>query len=182
MDQYTLKREEAVLFIVDIQERLAPVIDKKDQVIANTGILIRAAEEMGIPLLATEQYPKGLGRTVEDLLPLIGEDKIISKMSFTAYTEDVKKVLESLGRKKIILAGMETHVCVFQTSRDLLADGYQVYLVGDAVSSRTRANYQNGLDLIQAMGGVITNTETVIFDLLKVSGTPEFKAMSRLIK
>ena len=182
MDQFTLERQETLLLVIDIQERLAPVIEGKDRVIANTKILIEAAKTMDFPLLATEQYPKGLGRTVPALLDLIGEERILSKNSFTAYTPDVKAALEAQGRKKILVAGMETHVCVFQTVRDLLADGYQVYLVSDAVSSRTRANYENGLDLMRAMGAVITNTETAIFDLLKVSGTPEFKAMSALIK
>ncbi len=182
MDQFTLERQETLLLVIDIQERLAPVIEGKDQVIANTKILIEAAKTMDFPLLATEQYPKGLGRTVPVLLDLIGEERILSKNSFTAYTPEVKAALEAQGRKKILIAGMETHVCVFQTVRDLLADGYQVYLVSDAVSSRTRTNYENGLDLMRSMGAVITNTETAIFDLLKVSGTPEFKAMSALIK
>ncbi len=182
MDQFTLERQETLLLVIDIQERLAPVIDGKDRVIANTKILIEAAKTMDFPLLATEQYPKGLGRTVPVLLDLIGEERILSKNSFTAYTPEVKAALEAQGRKKILIAGMETHVCVFQTVRDLLADGYQVYLVSDAVSSRTRTNYENGLDLMRSMGAVITNTETAIFDLLKVSGTPEFKAMSALIK
>ena len=182
MDQFTLERQETLLLVIDIQERLAPVIEVKDQVIANTKILIEAAKTMDFPLLATEQYPKGLGRTVPELLDLIGEERILSKNSFTAYTPEVKVALEAQGRKKILITGMETHVCVFQTVRDLLADGYQVYLVSDAVSSRTRANYENGLDLIRAMGAIITNTETAIFDLLKVSGTPEFKDMSALIK
>ncbi len=182
MDQFTLERQETLLLVIDIQERLAPVIEGKDGVIANTKILIEAAKTMDFPLLATEQYPKGLGRTVPVLLDLIGEERILSKNSFTAYTPEVKAALEAQGRKKILIAGMETHVCVFQTVRDLLADGYQVYLVSDAVSSRTRTNYENGLDLMRSMGAVITNTETAIFDLLKVSGTPEFKAMSALIK
>ena len=182
MDQFTLERQETLLLVIDIQERLAPVIDGKDRVITNTKILIEAAKTMDFPLLATEQYPKGLGRTVPVLLDLIGEERILSKNSFTAYTPEVKAALEAQGRKKILIAGMETHVCVFQTVRDLLADGYQVYLVSDAVSSRTRTNYENGLDLMRSMGAVITNTETAIFDLLKVSGTPEFKAMSALIK
>ncbi len=182
MDQYSLDRQETLLLVIDIQERLAPVIENKDRVIANTKILIEAAEVMDFPLLATEQYPKGLGRTVEELLPLIGQEKIYSKNSFTAYTDEVKEALRTRGRKKILVTGMETHVCVFQTVRDLLADGYQVFLVSDAVSSRTRANYENGLDLMRSMGAVITNTETAVFDLLKVSGTPEFKVMSGLIK
>ena len=182
MDKFTLDRQNTVLMVIDIQEKLLPVMKHKDQVLDNNKILITAAKEMDFPLLATEQYPKGLGRTVPDLLDLIGEDNIFAKNSFTAYTEEVKEALKSLGKKKVLITGMETHVCVFQTARDLINDGYEVFLVKDAVASRTKSNFLNGLDLIQSLGAVITNTETAVFDLLKISGTPEFKVMSKMIK
>ena len=182
MDKYTLNRDETLLLVVDIQDRLARVMNDKDQVIHHSRILIHAAAEMDFPVLVTEQYPKGLGLTVPELLDCVDEDRLFTKNSFTAYTDQVKEALGRLGRKKILIAGMETHVCVFQTARDLLGDGYQVFLVGDAVTARTRINHMNGLDLIRSMGAVITNTETAVFDLLKVAGTPEFKVMSALIK
>jgi len=182
MDRFTLFREDTVLLVIDIQERLVPVMKYKDQVIKNTQILLKAAAEMDFPVLATEQYPKGLGRTVSELLDAIGEEKVFPKNSFTAYTDEVKDALDKLGKRKILVTGMETHVCVFQTVRDLLNDGYQVFVVKDAVASRTKDNYVNGLELMQSLGAVVTNVETAIFDLLKVSGTPEFKVMSKLIK
>lgn len=182
MDKFTLKREDTVLLVIDIQERLAPVMKYKDQIINNNIILMTAAKEMGIPIIATEQYPKGLGRTVSNLLDLINEKHVYTKNTFTAYTDEVKDTLKTLGKKKILITGMETHVCVFQTIRDLIKDGYQVYLVKDGVGSRTKDNYLNGLDLIKSLGAVVTNTETVVFDLLKISGTPEFKLMSKMIK
>lgn len=182
MGKFTLNREDTALLVIDIQERLAPVMEYKDQVIRNNAILIVAAREMGFPVLATEQYPKGLGRTVVELQDLIPEESIFVKNSFTGYTDEVKTALAELDKKQILITGMETHVCVFQTVRALINDDYQVFVVGDAVASRTKANFLNGLDLMQAMGAVITNTETVVFDLLKVSGTPEFKVMSKLIK
>ena len=182
MDKFTLKREDTVLFVIDIQERLVPVMKYKDQVINNNNILLAAAKEMNFPVIATEQYPKGLGRTVPELLDSIGEENIYAKSSFTAYTDEVKEALKSLGKKKVLITGMETHVCVFQTVRDLINSGYEVYLVKDGVASRTKDNYLNGLDLIKSLGAVITNTETVVFDLLKVSGTPEFKLLSMMIK
>ena len=182
MDKFTLDRQNTVLMVIDIQEKLLPVMKHKDQVLDNNKILITAAKEMDFPVLATEQYPKGLGRTVPDLLDLIGEDNIFAKNSFTAYTEEVKEALKSLGKKKVLITGMETHVCVFQTARDLINDGYEVFLVKDAVASRTKSNFLNGLDLMQSLGAVITNTETAVFDLLKISGTPEFKVMSKMIK
>ena len=182
MDKFTLTREDAVLFVIDIQERLVPVMKYRDQVIRNNQILITAAKEMNFPVIATEQYPKGLGRTVSELLDEITEENIFAKNSFTAYTDEVKDALEKLAKRKVLVTGMETHVCVFQTVRDLLKDGYQVFVVKDAVASRTKDNYLNGLDLMQSLGAVVTNTETAVFDLLKVSGTPEFKVMSKLIK
>lgn len=182
MEKFTLTRSDTVLLEIDIQERLAPVMKYKDQVIKNNRLLITAAKEMGFPVIATEQYPKGLGPTVPELLDMLVEENVFAKNSFTAYTDEVKEALAKLDRKKVLVTGMETHVCVFQTVRDLLQDGYEVFVVQDAVASRTKNNYRNGLDLMQAMGAVITNTETVIFDVLKVSGTPEFKVMSKLIK
>ena len=171
LNQFALTKEEAVLMVIDIQERLVPVMEKKEQVIGNTNILISISNELNIPILVTEQYPKGLGRTVEAL-----------KTSFTACTEALVSDLEKLGRKKIIITGMETHVCVFQTVRDLIKRGYHVFVVQDGVCSRTEENYKNGLDLMDRMGAMVTNTETVFFDLMKAAGTPEFKKLSKLIK
>ncbi len=182
MDKFTLNREDTVLLVIDIQEKLVPVMKYKDQVINNNKILISAAKEMKFPVIATEQYPKGLGQTVPELFELIDNENIFAKNSFTAYTDEVKETLMALGKKKVLITGMETHICVFQTTRDLINDGYQVYLVKDAVASRTKNNFINGIELIQSLGAVITNTETAVFDLLKISGTPEFKTMSKLIK
>lgn len=183
MKKFTLKRDEAVLFIIDIQEKLAPVMKYEKEVIDNNKILLKGAEEMGIPVIVTEQYPKGLGNTVDVIKDLLGDEaKVFAKTSFTAYIDEVKSALKELGRKQVIITGMETHVCVYQTTRDLIEDGYDVHIVRDAVASRTKENYLNGLDLMKEMGAVINNTETVVFDLLKVSGTPEFKVMSKLIK
>lgn len=182
MEKFALKAEDTVLLIIDIQEKLTKVMKHKDQVVGNTNILISAAEEMNIPVVVTEQYPKGLGNTVPELEERLGKAKIFEKVHFTAYIDEVKAELKEIGRKKVIMAGMETHICVFQTARDLLNDDYEVFLVKDAVCSRTKENYLNGLSLMENMGTVITNTETVIFDLLKKAGTPEFKALSKLIK
>ena len=122
------------------------------------------------------------GGTVADLRAFFEDEDVFAKNSFTAYTEDVKNKIETLGPKKIIVTGMETHVCVYQTVRDLLDAGYEVHIAKDCVGSRTKENYQNGLDLMENMGAIINNTETIVFDLLKVSGTKEFKIMSALIK
>ncbi|MBM7581184.1 nicotinamidase-related amidase [Caldicoprobacter guelmensis] len=182
MDKFELKKEQSVLMVIDIQERLVPVMERRDQVIRNAQILISAAQRLDIPVIVTEQYPKGLGRTVKELSDMLGDFQAFEKLSFSAYIPEVAAQLARLGRKKVIVCGMETHVCVFQTVRELLQAGYQAFVVKDAVCSRTQDNHQNGLDLMEGMGAVITNTETVLFDLLKTAGTPEFKELSRLIK
>lgn len=182
MEKYILNKEDAVIMIIDIQERLVPVMKYKDEVINNNKILIQASKEMDIPIIYTEQYPKGLGHTIVELDELIENGKRFEKTSFSAINEEVRSTLESLGRKKLIITGMETHVCVFQTVRDLILEGYEVFVVKDGVASRTKDNYLNGLELMKDMGAVITNTETIVFDLLKRAGTSEFKTMSKLIK
>ena len=182
MDKFILNKEETALLIIDIQEKLVPVMKYKDQVINNTKILINTAIQMNMPIIYTEQYPKGLGNTVKELEELLMDATKFEKNSFTAYIEEARKALKATDRKKIIVVGMENHVCVYQTVRDLLIDGYQVFLVKDAVASRTKMNYRNGLDLMNLMGAVIINTETVVFDLLKTAGTPEFKVLSKMIK
>lgn len=184
MNKFVLDKDQSVLMVIDIQDRLVPAMKTKiaDKVIKNTNILISSAKELGMPILTTEQYPRGLGSTVLELRENIDSKYVFEKNSFTAYTDKVAKTLQELGKKKVIITGMETHICVFQTIRDLLDKGYEVFLSSDAVCSRRKDNYLNGLQLIENMGAVVTNTETIVFDLLKAAGTPEFKTLSSLIK
>lgn len=182
MDKFTLYKEESILLVIDIQERLAPAMKYEEKVIKNTNILISIAKEMDIPIFFTEQYPKGLGPTVPELKDRLEDAQKFEKISFSACTGEFIEVLEKKKRNKIIIVGMETHVCVFQTARDLLELGYEVFLVEDGVSSRFEGNHRNGLDLIKGMGATINNTETILFDLLKKAGTTEFKTLSKLIK
>lgn len=182
MKKFTLLKEESLLFIIDIQERLVPAMKNGEEVIDNTNILIAAAKEMKVPIIVTEQYPKGLGPTVPEIEKNLKDVQKFEKTMFSACTDGVVGALESKGKKKIIITGMETHVCVFQTVRDLIDLGYEVYVVSDGVSSRYEKNYRNGLELMRNIGAVITDTETVIFDLLKEAGTPSFKVLSKLIK
>lgn len=182
MKNYTLNKEEAVLMIIDIQERLTPVMKYGQKVIDNTKVLMAAAKAMDIPVIVTEQYPKGLGRTVEDISSALNGAAVYDKTKFSACTEEVNSALSRTARKKVIITGMETHVCVFQTVRDLVAMGYDVFVAEDGVCSRTKENYRNGLSLMLQMGAVVTNTETILFDLMKEAGTPVFKELSKLIK
>ena len=182
MNKYFLKESEVVLLVIDIQDKLIPVMKYGEQVIQNINTLISAAKKLGAPIIVTEQYPKGLGKTVSEVSNNLEGSLTYEKSTFSGCTGEVTSALKGLGRKKIIITGTETHVSVFQMVRDLLDNGYQVFVVRDAVCSRTKENYLNGLSLMTSMGAVETNTETVLFDLLKQSGTPLFRELSKLIK
>ena len=183
IDKFMLDRNKAMLLIIDIQERLAVVMDRKDQVVKNTQHLIELAKLQNLPTVVTEQYPKGLGKTIPEIQSSLRLYLPIEKVSFSCCGEaPFNEHIKRLDRKQIIVTGMETHVCVLQTCLGLIKDGYDVHLVADAVCSRTKANWRSGIEFIRDAGGVLTNTETVLFQLLGVAGTPEFKAISNRIK
>jgi len=182
MEKYYLNREEAILLIIDIQEKLIPAINKSEKIISNNKILVATSKNMGIPVVVTEQYPKGLGKTVEELDKDLEDAVKFSKMVFSSCSSEVLDHLQNSKRKKVIITGAEAHVCVFQTVRDLLKLGYHVFVAEDSVGSRTKENCDNAIALMREMGAVITNTESIVFDLLKEAGTPEFKTLSKLIK
>jgi nicotinamidase-related amidase len=183
-DRFFLKRDDAVLLVIDVQEKLCRAMDEKvlERLTGNISILQEAAREMGIPVLATEQYVKGLGET----LPVLKErltDPALEKMTFSCCGENAFPMkLREQKRRQVIITGMETHVCVLQTVLDLLEAGYNVHLVRDAVMSRKKENWQVGLSTAAAAGAVITSTEAAIFQLLQVAGTDEFKRLSKLVR
>ncbi len=179
-----LDRAKAVVLIVDVQSRLAPAMpeDTLARVVKYGRALVGAAKELGIPVLATEQYPKGLGETVPELREVLPSPPLV-KMHFSCGADPAfAAALEKTGRRQVIVAGMEAHVCVYQTARDLVGMGYEVHVCSDAVSSRQELHRQSGLELCREAGAVITNAETAIFDLLHVAGTAEFKKVSALVK
>jgi nicotinamidase-related amidase len=183
MDTFLLKRENALLIIVDIQERLAVAMSEKDRVVNNTIHLIEAARLLGLPVLVTEQYPKGLGPTVLEIKESLQTYVPIEKITFSCCGEpSFPDAVSATGKKQIILTGMETHVCVLQTCIDLLGAGYDVHVVSDAICSRSTENYRTALEYMRDAGAVITCTETVLFQLLERAGSEEFKAISRRIK
>jgi nicotinamidase-related amidase len=182
MSKHRLQVEDALFMVVDLQANLMKVMDQAAKVYRNTQVMLAACRQLDIPVVVTEQYPKGLGHTVAEVSDSLGAHTILEKGSFTALTGEVAGVLQEFNRRQVIIAGSETHVCVFQTARDLLEAGFEVFVLADAVCSRTKDNYKIGLSLMRDEGAVITGAETVIFDLLKKSGTPEFKAISPLLK
>lgn len=181
MSKYTLNQEDVILVIIDLQERLMPAMSDREKVYKNTRILLETAQQLQIPVIVSEQYPKGLGATVPEIKEVLADYKYMEKTSFSAC-EGLKELLSDSDRKTLIIVGSETHVCVYQTVRDMIQEGYHVHLVKDAVCSRFAINHDNGLELMRDTGAVITNTETVIFDLFKVAGSPAFKAVSAMIK
>ena len=182
MKNFYLNKEDAVLIVVDIQGKLTLAMEYGKDVIKNTNFLVTVAKALEIPIIITEQYPKGLGPTVEESMNNLDGYPVFSKTKFSAITDEVKDELERLGKKQIIITGMETHVCVYQTARDLISMGYDVFAASDALCSRTNDNYSNGLSLIKEVGAVVSNTESIFFDLMKEAGSPLFKELSKLIK
>jgi nicotinamidase-related amidase len=183
MEKLILDRATTALVLVDIQERLVPAMGQKDTVISNCQHLIEAAKLMNIPTLLTEQYPKGLGTTIPEIRDALASYAPIVKTTFSCYGEStfVEELIKT-GRKTVLLAGMETHVCVLQTALDLMNNGFAVHLVKDAACSRTEANCRTGVEFMRDAGAVITCTETVLFQLLKAAGTDEFKTIAKRIK
>jgi nicotinamidase-related amidase len=180
----TLDRTKALVLVIDVQEKLARAMppEAEARMEKNAGILIKAARRLGLPVVASEQYVKGLGPTVAGLREILPSPPI-EKIEFScANSESLAAEIERSGRHQIIAVGMESHVCVFQTVRDLLRKDFQVFLPRDAVVSRTEENRQVGLNLCEKAGAVVTSTETVLFDLLGTAGTPEFKELSPLIR
>ena len=184
LNRFKLNREQAVLVIVDVQERLVPAMPKKvyKKLRKSIDMLIKAAVELGVPVITTEQYPRGLGHTVSELDSAC-KKTVIEKVSFgccgePSFLDELKK----LGRTQVLLTGMEAHVCVYQTVLGLLESGFLVHLVGDAICSRSKNDYLSAIDNSRAAGAVITTTETALFQMLKEAGTPEFKMVSGLVK
>jgi nicotinamidase-related amidase len=183
MDKFFLSNNDSVLIIIDVQERLANAMLVKDSVISNCLHLIELAKMAAMPVIVTEQYPKGLGRTIEEIKKAVPDYHPIEKVSFSCCGEqEFINKLSALNRKTIIMTGMETHVCVLQTCIELLNEGFNVHLVKDAVCSRTQENWHTGVEFMRDAGAVISCTETVLFQLLRVAGTEEFKAISKRIK
>jgi nicotinamidase-related amidase len=180
MANYKLDKDDCILIIIDMQEKLMKAMPTREKVYKNTNLLLAAAEQMDIPVIVTEQYPSGLGATVDEIKVNLKEYEYFDKMEFSAYPGLTKLI--SASRKTLLVTGSETHVCIYQTTRDLIENGYNVHLVKDAVCSRFEENYLNGLELMRDMGAVITNTETVLFDLLQLAGSPDFKVISKMLK
>lgn len=178
-----LKKEKTVLLVIDIQERILPVIHEVETVVVNTLKLVNGFRIMDIPIYYTEQYPKGLGGTEARIKEALGDSKLFEKLSFSCFgAGDLFEELKQKGIEQVVVCGVESHVCVQQTVLDLLSNGFQVDLAADAVSSRRKFDYETALNRMRVNGAEVTVTESILFELLNVCGTDEFKAVSKLVK
>lgn len=183
MDVKRIRKHDAVLVLVDFQERLMPVMKNNEELTDTVVKLVRGCHVMGVPILVTQQYTKGLGPTIFAIHEALGDYSPIEKTTFSAMGEPAfRAALEESGRKTVILAGIETHVCVQQTALDLLAEGYQVFLVNDGVSSRSNSDKKYAKRRMAEAGAVGTTYEAVLFELCGGAREPGFKEISAIVK
>lgn len=180
-----LEANHCALLVVDIQERLLPPIFQKERLVKNAQLLIRTAGILKIPALLTTQYGKGLGNIVPEIAALLPGIEAIDKQVFSCFDSDAFcSMLKRLpgNRSTVLLCGIESHICVMQTALDALREGYLVHIASDAVSSRTEWNWKIGLDRTGTAGAIISSTETMMYELMKSSGSEAFKELLPYLK
>ena len=175
-------KEKTLLLLIDLQEKLMPAIYESDRIIKNSACLLKVFEMYGIKKIATEQYPKGLGQSVDEIKENLDDEYIFSKTSFDAITDEVSSYLKENKITNVIITGAETHICVYQTVRRLLFEGYKVFVVEDAVSSFNKEQKDLGLKAMSDMGASLVNTEMLMFDLASDAKDENFKEISKMVK
>lgn len=179
-----LRTSETGLLVIDIQQRIIGVINEHERVVSSALKLIEGFKALELPIFYTEQYPRGLGETVPELKDALGDREAYQKMTFSCVgcDDDLFAKLKKENITQVVIAGIESHVCVQQTVLDLLANGFQVNVAADAVSSRKEIDYVHALRRMEKHGAEVTTAEVVLFELLYESGTPQFKAVSKIVK
>lgn len=176
------KRAESAFVLVDFQEKLAPHISGVDSIRKNLARVLAAAGLLGVPIVATEQYPKGLGPTDSALAPLLGEKARIEKISFSCFGESgFSGKLKEVGARTLVLGGIEAHICVLQTALHALQEGYEVHILSDAVGSRDPRAADLALDRMRQAGAVISSVEMALYEWMERAGSPEFKQIQALL-
>lgn len=175
-------KDNTLLLVIDLQEKLMPAIYESDKIIKNSACLLKVFEMYGIKKIATEQYPKGLGQSVDEIKENLDDEYIFSKTSFDAITDEVSSYLKENKITNVIITGAETHICVYQTVRRLLFEGYKVFVVEDAVSSFNKEQKDLGLKSMSDMGASLVNTEMLMFDLASDAKDENFKEISKMVK
>lgn len=178
-----IDKNQSLGLVIDVQEGLLPVMHRQEETLRACTLLVRGWKLLEVPMLVTEQYPRGLGSTVEGLRKLLGEQPAIEKISFSCMDEAAfVEALKESGRRQVLIAGIESHVCVLQTVLDLLAEGYQPVVVADALSSRKEGDHQLALERMRQEGALVTSSESLLFELTRKAGSPVFKQISKLVK
>jgi len=178
-----LDEKNCLLVVVDVQAKLAELMHEKETLFKNIRILIQAAKILDIPVLWCQQAPAALGPTVTQIAELLAGFVSINKSCFSCcLCQEFNEKLEELNRKQVLLCGIETHVCIYQTAVDLIERDYEVEVIADAVSSRTSANKEIGLDRIAAVGARLSSAEMALFEILRTADHPQFKQIAKLVK
>jgi nicotinamidase-related amidase len=178
-----MDKENTVGLVIDMQEKLFPHVADRDLILKRTCMLIEGLKIFDIPILVTQQYPKGLGETINEIKGCLKEFKPIDKVAFSCCGEqNFTKKLSNGDTENIIICGIETHVCVMQTALDLLDDGYQPIVVEDCVSSRQLNDKHIAIERMRREGVIITTYESILFEICAKAGTEPFKALSKLVK
>lgn len=178
-----ITKENTVGLVIDIQERLFPVMNEKETLLKNCQTLVKGLGELNIPMVVSQQYTKGLGETIPEIKSLIPDFEYIEKKDFSCWdTPEIADKLKELEAKNIIICGIESHVCVLQTAIDLKAAGLNPIVVMDCVSSRSAANYNLAKERFRNEEIIMTSYESILFELTRSAGAPEFRAISKLVK
>lgn len=175
-------KENTLLLVIDLQEKLMPAIFESEKIVKRSATLLKVFDMYGMKKIATEQYPKGLGQSLEDIKQYLDDDHIFSKTSFDAITDEVSSYLKENKITNVVITGAESHICVFQTVRRLLFEGYKVFVVEDAISSFNKEQKDLGLKAISDMGASLVNTEMLMFDLASDAKDENFKEISKMVK
>jgi nicotinamidase-related amidase len=175
-----LNKDDSLLLLIDVQEKLTPAVLKCDELITRCEWLLKLAKKVNVPILVSEQYPQGLGSTLKQFHPYFNQQECIDKVCFSCMGEPkYKEHLQRLQKKQLILIGIETHVCVLQTALEMKNEDYDVFVVADAVSCRGKQNMKYGLKRMREEGVRLVTSEMVFFEWLRQAGSPEFKALSK---
>jgi nicotinamidase-related amidase len=178
-----LSIDDSVLVLIDVQEKLFRLMDDKDAVLQNLQKLVKGMNALGIPVIVTEQNPKGLGVTLPELTVLLADSTPISKMYFSCMGEPAfTAALDNVKRKQVLLCGIEAHVCVYQTAHDLLNKGYGVHVIANCISSREKINKETALREMERKGVLVSSTEMVLFEMLRTAEHPRFKDINKIVR
>ncbi len=178
-----LNKENTIGVVIDLQEKILPHMFNREKIIERCLIMVKGLRILNVPIVVTQQYTKGLGNTIKSINDAIGNFSYIEKQTFSCYREpSFIKVMNRSGKRNVVIMGIESHVCILQTALDLLYNNFNPVVVIDAISSRKKEDMDIALWRIRDVGCIMTTVESILFELCRKAGTPEFKEISKLVK